>query len=105
MFNESVDAYTNITIEAGARVDQNLVDLTARTGYSLIGQNPKPPHEEASEYYQFDWEYAQTPGQSSLIASSWVRVLNLCIVQYSLYLKRLPTGKQSHVRRRRGRIL
>jgi polyamine oxidase len=75
VFNESVDAYTNLTVEAGARVDQNLVDLTARTGYSLIGQKPKKPHEEAAEYYQFDWEYAQTPEQSSLIASSWVRVL------------------------------
>ena len=72
VFNESVDAYTNLTIEARVRVDQNLVDLTARTGYCLIGQKPKMPHEEASEYYQFDWEYAQTPEQSSLIASSWV---------------------------------
>jgi hypothetical protein len=44
VFNESVDTYTNLTIEAGTRVDQNLADLTARTGYSLIGQNPKKPH-------------------------------------------------------------
>ena len=72
VFDESVDAYTNLTVAAGSRVDRNLIDLTARTGYSLIGQKPKSPHEEASEYYQFDWEYAKTPEQSSLIASSWV---------------------------------
>lgn len=73
VFNNSVDAYTNLTVAAGARVPRSLVDLTARTGYSLINQKPKTPHETASEYFQFDWEYAQTPEQSSLIASSWVR--------------------------------
>ena len=73
VFNNSVDAYSNLTISAGSRVPRNLVDLTARTGYSMIKQKPKTPHEKAAEYYQFDWEYAQTPEQSSLIASSWVR--------------------------------
>lgn len=73
VFNDSIDAYTDLTIAAGARVPPSLVDLTARTGYSLIDQKPKTPHEKAAEYYQFDWEYAQTPEQSSLIASSWVR--------------------------------
>ncbi|KAI0299064.1 amine oxidase [Multifurca ochricompacta] len=71
VFNKSVEAYTNLTVAAGARVPDSLVDLTARTGYSLINQKPKTPHEKASEYFQFDWEYAQTPEQSSLIASSW----------------------------------
>ena len=73
VFNNSVDAYTNLTILAGSRVPRSLVDLTARTGYSVINQKPKTSHEKAAEYYQFDWEYAQTPEQSSLIASSWVR--------------------------------
>ncbi|OSD03731.1 amine oxidase [Trametes coccinea BRFM310] len=70
-FNDSVDAYTNLTIAAGARVDKRLVDGTARTGYSLIGAKSQTAQAMASEYYQFDWEYAQTPEQSSWIASSW----------------------------------
>ena len=36
----------------GARVDQNLVDISARTGYSLIKAKPKTNQERAAEYYQ-----------------------------------------------------
>ncbi|KAI0063017.1 amine oxidase [Artomyces pyxidatus] len=71
VFNSAIDAYTNLTVLAGARVSNSQVDTTARTGYSLIGAKPKTPQEKAAEYYQFDWEYAQTPEESSLIASSW----------------------------------
>ncbi|KAK7028264.1 amine oxidase [Favolaschia claudopus] len=70
-FQKAVDSYTNLTIEAGARVQRQTVDSTCRTGYSMIGAKPKTPHEMVSEYYMFDWEYAQTPEQTSLIASSW----------------------------------
>jgi polyamine oxidase len=72
VINNSVDAYVNLTIMAGARVSQGLVDLTARTGYSVINQKLKTPHEHVAEYFQFDLEYSQTPEQTSLIASSWV---------------------------------
>ncbi|KAI0752122.1 amine oxidase [Fomes fomentarius] len=71
IFNESGDAYVNLTIAAGARVTRKLVDGTARTGYSLINAQSRTAQALASEYYQFDWEYAQTPEQSSWIASSW----------------------------------
>ncbi|OBZ74427.1 Polyamine oxidase [Grifola frondosa] len=71
IFDASVDQYDDLTVVAGARVSQNLVDTTARTGYSLIGAKSRTPQAMASEYYQFDWEYAQTPEQSSWIASSW----------------------------------
>jgi len=56
----------------GDRFSRGLVDTTTRSGYSLIGAIPRTPHEAASEYYQFDWEYAQAPEQSSWLASSWV---------------------------------
>ena len=77
----------------GSRVDSRLVDISARTGYALVGAKRTDPHAQASEYYQvpisklsylivfffrnshfeqFDWDYAQTPSESSLIASSWV---------------------------------
>ena len=73
VFNASEDAYDDLTVAAGARVQRQLVDATARAGYSLIGSKSRTPHAMASEYYQFDWEYAQTPDESSWIASSWVR--------------------------------
>ena len=61
IFEEYEEAYINLTISAGARVDLNLVDTTARTGYGMIDSKPRTPHEMAVEYYTFDWEYAQTP--------------------------------------------
>lgn len=62
---------------SGERVDQSLVDLSSRTGYSILGVKPKDARARACEYYQYDWEYAQTPEESSLIASSWVNWLHL----------------------------
>ncbi|ETW85873.1 hypothetical protein HETIRDRAFT_471084 [Heterobasidion irregulare TC 32-1] len=70
-FNAAIDAYTNLTIVGGGRVKGALVDTTSRTGYSLVNTKPKTAHQLASEYYMFDWEYAQTPEQTSWIASSW----------------------------------
>lgn len=37
-------------------MDKELVDATARTGYSLVNSKPKTPQEMAVEYYVFDWE-------------------------------------------------
>ncbi|KAJ6482097.1 amine oxidase [Mycena vitilis] len=71
VFDKAIDAYTNLTVVGGARVPAKQVDATCRTGYSLVGAKPKTPQEMASEYYLFDWEYAQTPEQTSWIASSW----------------------------------
>ncbi|KAH9948514.1 amine oxidase [Amylocystis lapponica] len=71
VFNNSTDYYTSLTVAAGTRVTKREVDLTSRTGYSLVGAKSTTPAAMACEYYQFDWEYAQTPEQSSLIASSW----------------------------------
>uniref|UniRef100_A0A0W0F2L2 Amine oxidase n=1 Tax=Moniliophthora roreri TaxID=221103 RepID=A0A0W0F2L2_MONRR len=51
---------------AGERVGQLLVDLSARSGYSLSGARPLTPEQQLSEYY----DYAQTPEQSSWIASA-----------------------------------
>jgi hypothetical protein len=61
-----------MTISTGDRILRGLVDTTTRSGYAILGAKPRTPHESASEYYQFDWEYAQTPEQSSWLASSWV---------------------------------
>ncbi|KAK0432129.1 amine oxidase [Armillaria borealis] len=71
VFNDAVDAYSALTVTGGARVTGSLVDLTSKTGYALNGVKPRDPYEMAAEYYQFDWEYAQKPDQTSWIASSW----------------------------------
>ncbi|KAJ7485571.1 amine oxidase [Mycena latifolia] len=70
VLNTAIDAYTNLTVGGGGRVALNQVDTTCRTGYSLVGAKPKTPQEMVTEYY-LDWEYAQTPEQTSWIASSW----------------------------------
>ncbi|KAK0213531.1 amine oxidase [Armillaria fumosa] len=73
VFNDAVNAYSALTVTGGARVAGSLVDLTSKTGYALNGVKPRDAYEMAAEYYQFDWEYAQKPDQTSWIASSWAR--------------------------------
>ncbi|KAG6908704.1 hypothetical protein DXG01_003637 [Tephrocybe rancida] len=71
VFDASVDALVNLTIYSGARLSQNLVDLSAKSAYDLIGVKPRDAHSKAAEYFNIDFEYAQKPDQSSAIASSW----------------------------------
>ncbi|KIO17973.1 hypothetical protein M407DRAFT_226717 [Tulasnella calospora MUT 4182] len=55
----------------GERINNRKVDLNARSGYSLMGYRPKDKYDWASEYYHFDWEWAQAPEQSSWISTSF----------------------------------
>ncbi|KIY46146.1 amine oxidase [Fistulina hepatica ATCC 64428] len=71
IFEDATNAYDALVDNAQQRVSQRGVDLTARTGYSLLGWKPNDIYSMASEYYMFDYEYAQTPDESSWIASSW----------------------------------
>ncbi|KAH9056464.1 amine oxidase [Lactarius vividus] len=71
LVHDAMDAYTQFTIAAGARLAENLVDMTARAGYALIGQKPRTLHEIASEYFVFDFTDGQSPEQSSFLASAW----------------------------------
>jgi polyamine oxidase len=68
----AMDAYAEFTVAAGTWHPENFVDLSARAGYTLIGKEPKTPHEMASEYLSFDFTDGQTPEQSSFLASAWV---------------------------------
>ncbi|TFY77404.1 hypothetical protein EWM64_g6607 [Hericium alpestre] len=70
-FNTAIKDYAKLMVGGGGRVPGGLVDTTARIGYSLIGAKPRTFQERVAEYYMFDWEYAQTPEQTSWIASSW----------------------------------
>ncbi|OCH88125.1 amine oxidase [Obba rivulosa] len=72
IFEKSVMHYSKLIASAGGRVPKMLVDMTARSGYSLLGAKPHSRHEVAAEYFQFDWEFGATPDETSWLASSWV---------------------------------
>ncbi|KAF4588706.1 hypothetical protein EYR40_010260 [Pleurotus pulmonarius] len=67
--DDATDNLDKITELAGERVTSNLIDLNARAGYSLVGAKPQSSHAKAAEYWNFDWEYGDTPSGSSLIAA------------------------------------
>ncbi|KAJ7135715.1 flavin-containing amine oxidoreductase-domain containing protein [Mycena epipterygia] len=67
MVDRASDELNGMIAIAGPRVQQNLVDITARAGYALSGVPfPEDPHKKAAEYY----EYAQKPEQVSLIKAA-----------------------------------
>lgn len=70
VFNASVDAFNRLCIAGGGNIPR---DATSRIGYSTIGTTPLTHQELAAEYYQFDWEYAQTPEMTSWAAAAWVK--------------------------------
>ncbi|KAH0582443.1 Polyamine oxidase [Termitomyces sp. J132] len=70
VFNASVNNFDKYVDYSGERLSKDLVDLTARSTYDYIGKRPRNAHEMAAEYMNFDWEYAQTPLQSSGIATA-----------------------------------
>lgn len=50
---------------------QKRTDTTGRTGYRLSGAPATySAIDKAVEYYNYDWEYAQSPDQSSWIATA-----------------------------------
>jgi len=61
IFVEYENVFAELIAAAGSRVEKNLVDTTARTGFGLINVKPRTAHEMAVEYCAFDWENAQTP--------------------------------------------
>ncbi|KAH0582379.1 hypothetical protein H2248_010324 [Termitomyces sp. 'cryptogamus'] len=70
VFNAAVSNFDGYVDYAGYRLSKDLIDLTARSTYDCIGKIPRNAHEMAAEYMNFDWEYAQTPLQSSGIATA-----------------------------------
>ncbi|CCL98831.1 uncharacterized protein FIBRA_00836 [Fibroporia radiculosa] len=71
----SKEAFQRLIASAGRRVPKRLVDMTARSGYSLTGSLPETRYARAAEYYQFDWEFGTTPEETSWLSSSWVHVM------------------------------
>ncbi|KAI4179106.1 MAG: hypothetical protein LQ348_005463, partial [Seirophora lacunosa] len=60
------DAYSTLEQDAGRILTQNLQDRSVRSGLSLAGWKPeKDTASQAVEWWEFDFEYAQPPEQSS----------------------------------------
>ncbi|KAG9023183.1 hypothetical protein FS837_005915 [Tulasnella sp. UAMH 9824] len=70
-FTRAEEAYDALITGAGERIDNRKVDLNARAGYSVMGYRQGDKYDWAAEYYHFDWEWAQSPEQSSWIATSF----------------------------------
>jgi polyamine oxidase len=59
-------AYTTVEQDAGTILTQNLQDRTMRTGLGIADWKPKKNMQaQAAEWWEFDWEYAYSPDQSS----------------------------------------
>ncbi|RUS13595.1 amine oxidase [Endogone sp. FLAS-F59071] len=67
--NEYNDAFTRTQILAGERQSDNRIDISARTGFQLVGWFPDTPGKQAIEYFNFDWELGEPPELSSFIWS------------------------------------
>ncbi|MCJ1321281.1 hypothetical protein MMC15_006625 [Xylographa vitiligo] len=60
------DAYSVLEQDAGYILTKNLQDRSYRAGLSLSGWKPgKNMQAQATEWWQFDWEYGQSPEESS----------------------------------------
>ncbi|KAF7113937.1 hypothetical protein CNMCM5793_006120 [Aspergillus hiratsukae] len=66
---EYAEAYRAASKEAGRIMIENLQDQTARTGLALAGWRPRKGDTaaQAVEWWNWDWESAQTPETSSLV--------------------------------------
>lgn len=56
------EAYASVEYEAGTILSENLQDRSFRSGLNLAGWKPHgDPQAQAIEWYEMDYEYAQTP--------------------------------------------
>jgi polyamine oxidase len=68
-------AYSTVEEDSGTILTQNLQDRTMRTGLSIADWKPKKDMQmQAVEWWEFDWEYAYSPDQSS---QTWAIVVRL----------------------------
>ncbi|KAF4625278.1 hypothetical protein G7Y89_g12888 [Cudoniella acicularis] len=81
-FDDYNNAYSVLEQEAGTILTQNYQDRTMRTGFSIADWKPKKDvQKQAVEWWNFDFEYAYSPEQSS---QTWAVVnYNTSFYQYS----------------------
>lgn len=65
------DAFYSIVAGAGAQLDERGPDLSVKSGSTLSDWRPRTKHEKAADWLMWDFEYAQTPSQSSWLATAW----------------------------------
>jgi polyamine oxidase len=66
LLDDYEDDYSTVEQDAGTILTQNLQDRTMRTGLSIADWKPKKNmQQQAAEWWEFDWEYAYSPDQSS----------------------------------------
>ncbi|KZF24492.1 putative flavin-containing polyamine oxidase [Xylona heveae TC161] len=66
LLDDFEDYYATFEQDAGYILTENLQDRSVRSGLSLAGWKPKKNMEaQAVEWWEFDWEYAYSPEQSS----------------------------------------
>ncbi|MCJ1353657.1 MAG: hypothetical protein MMC33_003644 [Icmadophila ericetorum] len=66
LLNDYDNAFTTVSEAAGNILSENLQDRSFRSGLSLAGWKPKKNmRAQASEWWQFDWEYGESPDLSS----------------------------------------
>ena len=64
------NAYSTLEEDAGYILTQNLQDRSVRTGLRISGWNEQQsPEKQATSWWEFDWEYAQSPDESSQLFS------------------------------------
>ena len=62
LLNDYDNAFTTVSEAAGNILSENLQDRSFRSGLSLAGWKPKKNmRAQASEWWQFDWEYGESP--------------------------------------------
>jgi polyamine oxidase len=107
------NAYSLLEQDAGTILSQNYQDHSMRVGLSLAGFKPKKNmQQQASEWWEFDWEYSYSPELSSetwaVVVSfptyelrrSNILIINLPELQYNF----LPIQRRQQLRLRLSRL-
>ena len=63
-YEESIAAANQIS---DLRQERGQVDLNFRAGLNVAGWRAQTPYEKTAEFFEFDWEYAEPPVQSSFV--------------------------------------
>jgi polyamine oxidase len=66
LLDDYEDSYSTFEQDAGYILTENLLDVSARAGLTLSGWTPgNDKHAEAVDWWEWDWEYGNTPEESS----------------------------------------
>ncbi|CAF4973141.1 unnamed protein product [Rotaria sp. Silwood1] len=68
--NEAWIKFLQVIADAGVRKTFNLEDLSFAQGQNLAGSMPQTPYEKVADWWNFDFEYADTPAASSMIEAA-----------------------------------